>query len=350
MSRLEVAGLTVAYDDVDVVSDLDFALDDTRISSILGPSGCGKTTLLRTIAGFLRPKAGLIRIGTTVVAGGASFVPPERRGVGIVPQEGALFPHLTVGGNVEFGLTRTMPSRDRDARVRQLLELVGLPGSQALRPAELSGGMQQRVALARALAPSPALLLLDEPFSALDAGLRTSLRTEVRDLLVRTGTTAVLVTHDQEEALSFADEVAVMRHGRIVQKAAPDIVYARPVDIDTARFVGNLVEVPGVAAGGTVRTALGSHLLIDPSVNGPCIVALRPEQITIASGSAGDETSGTGRVESITFFGHDHLVEVRMPDGSRVEARQGGAPRQRRGDRVRVDVLGTVSAFATSTP
>jgi iron(III) transport system ATP-binding protein len=341
MSRLVVDDLVVAYDGDPVVRDLTLVVDDGAIAAILGPSGCGKTTLLRTIAGFLRPMSGRLRIGDRIVAG-PTWVPPERRSVGIVPQEGALFPHLDVRRNVAFGLPRG-PASDR--RVDELLDLVGLPGSGRLRPAELSGGMQQRVALARALAPEPDLILLDEPFSALDAGLRSTLRNEVRELLRRTGTTAILVTHDQEEALSFADQVAVMREGRIVQSAAPDTVYARPADLDVARFVGQLVELAGTAEHGQVRTALGDLLLVDPELAGECVVALRPEQIALAP-AAGQGAIGV--VEAITFHGHDHLVDIRLTDGTVLSARQAGAPRQHVGDTVTCTVHGTVSAFAPS--
>jgi iron(III) transport system ATP-binding protein len=338
MSRLSIEGLVVAYDGDPVVRDLDLVVEDGRIAAILGPSGCGKTTLLRTIAGFLRPVRGTLALDDRIVAG-PSWVPPERRGVGIVPQEGALFPHLDVRRNIAFGLPRGAAADDR---VDELLDLIGLPGAGRLRPSELSGGMQQRVALARALAPEPDLILLDEPFSALDAGLRASLRHEVRALLQRTRTTAILVTHDQEEALSFADQVAVMREGRIVQSASPDTVYARPADLQVARFVGQLVELQGEAARGTVRTALGEHLVVDPALSGACVVALRPEQIDLhPAGGPG----APGVVAGITFHGHDHLVEVRLEDGSLVSVRQAGAPRQHVDDTVTCSVHGTVSAF-----
>lgn len=340
MSRLVVSDLDVGYDGVVVVRDLDLTVADGAIAAILGPSGCGKTTLLRAIAGFLRPTKGHLEVGDRMVAGPGVWVPPERRGVGIVPQEGALFPHLDVAHNIAFGLPRGDDSR---RRVDELLELIGLPGAGRSRPSELSGGMQQRVALARALAPSPALVLLDEPFSALDAGMRVALRQDIRDLLSSTGTTAILVTHDQEEALSFADQVAVMRGGRIVQSASPDIVYARPADLDVARFVGQLVELNGVADGGVARSPLGDLLLVDRSLVGACTIAVRPEQVTLSSAAA--ETSNA-TIEALRFFGHDHLVEVRLSDGTVLCARQGGAPRQHVGDQVHVEIRGPVSAFA----
>jgi iron(III) transport system ATP-binding protein len=342
MSRLVVSDLDVGYDGVPVVRNLDLTVADGRIAAILGPSGCGKTTLLRAIAGFLRPTKGHLEVGDRIVVGPDTWVPPERRGIGIVPQEGALFPHLDVARNIAFGLPRGESSQ---ARVTELLELIGLPDAGSSRPSELSGGMQQRVALARALAPSPALVLLDEPFSALDAGMRITLRQDIHDLLASTGTTAVLVTHDQEEALSFADQVAVMRDGRIVQSASPDTVYARPADLDVARFVGQLVELPGVADGGIARTALGDLMLVDRTLRGECVIAVRPEQVVLST--AADATTN-GTIDALRFFGHDHLVEVRLADGSVVCARQSGAPRQHSGDAVRVEVRGPVSAFAVS--
>jgi iron(III) transport system ATP-binding protein len=340
MSALTIRGLSVAYDGAPVVRDLDLDVADGAVAAILGPSGCGKTTLLRTIAGFLKPSAGSMQIGERLVVGDGEWVPPERRGVGIVPQEGALFPHLDVRRNIAFGLPRGDAA---DRRVDELLDLVGLSGAGAAQPSELSGGMQQRVALARALAPSPALILLDEPFSALDAGLRASLRHDVRDLLRSTGTTALLVTHDQEEALSFADQVAVMRHGRIVQSASPDALYARPVDLDVARFVGQLVELPGHADAGRVTTSLGDLLVVDRELSGACIVAVRPEQIVLTA-AAGEDSNGV--VQALTFHGHDHLVDVRLDDATVISARQAGAPRLHRGDAVHCAVQGTVSAFA----
>jgi ABC-type Fe3+/spermidine/putrescine transport system ATPase subunit len=247
MSRLVISDLDVGYDGVPVVRNLDLTVADGRIAAILGPSGCGKTTLLRAIAGFLRPTKGHLEVGDRIVVGPDTWVPP--------------------------------------------------------------------------------------------------LRQDIHDLLASTGTTAVLVTHDQEEALSFADQVAVMRDGRIVQSASPDTVYARPADLDVARFVGQLVELPGVADGGMARTALGDLMLVDRTLRGDCVIAVRPEQVVLST--AADATTN-GTIDALRFFGHDHLVEVRLADGSVVCARQSGAPRQHSGDAVRVEVRGPVSAFAVS--
>jgi iron(III) transport system ATP-binding protein len=340
VSRLEVQGLEAGYDDDVVVTDLDLTVEDGTVSAILGPSGCGKTTLLRCIAGFLKPRSGTITLNGRVLVGPDHQVPPERRGIGVVPQEGALFPHLDVGRNISFGLPR---GKESQRRVDELLELIGMPDAARLVPSELSGGMQQRVALARALAPTPGLVLLDEPFSALDAGLRSSLRDDVRRLLTLTGTTAVLVTHDQEEALSFADQVAVMRAGRIVQSAAPDELYLRPADLEVARFVGRLLELPGSAQHGRVTTSLGVLVLTDASITGDVVVAIRPEQVELTT-----EAGGAGVVESITFFGHDHLIETRLADGSTVRSRRTGPPTHRQGDAVSVLINGPVAAFPTT--
>nr|BFE83101.1 hypothetical protein GCM10020093_057020 [Planobispora longispora] len=221
---------------------------------MLGPSGCGKTTLLRIVAGFEGLDGGSVRIGEREVAG----LPPERRGVGIVPQEAALFPHLSVARNVGFGLPRG--SSGRTGRIEECLELVGLAGYGDRMPHQISGGQQQRVALARALAPRPGVVLLDEPFNALDRSLRVSVRDEVRAALKRAGATAVLVTHDQEEALSMADTVAVMREGRIVQEGAPSSIYAAPRDLGVATFVGEAVVLTASRGRDTVTCELGDLL------------------------------------------------------------------------------------------
>ncbi len=294
-----------------------------RLVSVLGPSGCGKSTLLRVVAGFVRPDTGTVSIGGVEVTGPGRPVPPERRGVGIVPQDAALFPHLTVAGNIAYGLRR---GTDRTARVGELLDLVGLTGLAARRPDELSGGQQHRVALARALAPRPRVVLLDEPFSALDAGLRAAVRTEVREVLQHEGATAVLVTHDQDEALAMSDLVAVMREGRIEEVGTPEEVYHRPGSLPTARFVGDLVELAGVLGPGRVRTVLGEHDLHDdpPGVPGDqVVVGIRPEQLRLepagpagpsgsggSGGSGGDRHGLSARVEAVEFYGHDAYVTL----------------------------------------
>ena len=285
---------------VDALDGVDVEVPAGRLTSILGPSGSGKTTLLRVLAGTERADEGSVRVqGLLCDGAGAAgagrrvHVAPERRRVGLVPQEGALFPHLDVAGNVGFGLHR-MARPQRRARVTELLELVGLAGLEHRRVHELSGGQQQRVALARALAPEPQVVLLDEPFSALDASLRADLRVEVADLLRSTGTTAVLVTHDQAEAMSVADHMAVMRAGRIVQQGAPQELYRRPVDLWVAGFLGEAVVLDGVLIDvrpdgvGRARCVLGDVPVELPDAPqpslGPVRVFCRPEQIWCSGG------------------------------------------------------------------
>ena len=254
MLRLEGVDKTfpVGRSKVTALRGVSLAVKPGLLTSVLGPSGSGKSTVLRVMAGFERPERGRVTLSGRELVGPGVFVRPELRGIGIVPQDGALFPHLDVADNVAFGLARTTrqrlsrsAGRARAERVEELLRLVGLEGFQRRRVDQLSGGQQQRVALARALAPNPGVILLDEPFSAIDAALRAELGIEVRGLLRGLGVTAVLVTHDQEEALSLADEVVVMRDGEVVQVGAPQEVYRSPVDAATARFVGDAVVLEG---------------------------------------------------------------------------------------------------------
>jgi iron(III) transport system ATP-binding protein len=276
--------------------------------AVLGPSGCGKTTLLRTIAGFERPDAGSVVVADQVVAGPGRFVPPERRRIGMVFQDYALFPHLTVRSNVAFGLA----ARGRDEReqlTRRTLELVGLQHKADRYPHELSGGERQRVALARAMAPEPALVLLDEPFSSLDASLRAGLRREVELILRDAEATALLVTHDQEEALSLADRLAVMREGRIVQIGAPEDVYVRPASRWAAQFVGEVNVLAGVAHGSGVETELGVFDLRAPA-SGSVHVAVRPEQLELSA-----DHDGNAEVVAREFRGHDVLYRLRHEAG-----------------------------------
>ncbi len=249
MTELTVQGLHKAYGSNPVLTGLDLTVPAGSLTAILGPSGSGKTTLLRLLAGFDQADAGTVRIGGTIVDGPGEHVPPERRRIGYVPQEGSLFPHLTVAANVGFGL----PARERrGSRVAGLLEAVGLAGLGKRYPHQLSGGQQQRVALARALAIEPALVLLDEPFASLDAHLRASVRADVQAIFRAAGTTAILVTHDQDEALSMADRVAVLRGGQIAQCAAPQDLYIRPADPQLARFIGEANLLDGELESGLV--------------------------------------------------------------------------------------------------
>ncbi len=303
MNAIDVRGLSKRFD-TDVLVDVDLHVPAGAITAVLGGSGSGKSTLLRCLAGLLRPEQGEIRIGGTEVCG-RTWVPPERRRVGLVPQEGALFPHLNVFDNVGFGLR----GRDRGVRIEELLRLVGLPGTGRMRPHELSGGMQQRVAVARALAPRPEVLLLDEPFSALDAGLRDEVRRDIFAAIRKDGATAVLVTHDQQEAFAVADRVAVVMDATIVQDAPAEEVYRRPATLDVARFVGDLVVVPAEATGsGVAVTPIGDLPCDAPVSTGTGgVLGFRPEDLRMdGSGSV----FARGRVVAVRYHGHGCMAEV----------------------------------------
>lgn len=347
MTRVLVDGLVVGYSASEAVLDgLVLDAPSGRLTAVLGASGSGKTTLLRTLAGFLRPMRGSVSFGERIVAGSGSWVPPESRRVGIVPQEGALFPHLDVGGNVAFGLRGLADAR---ARVEEVLTIVGMRGFERRRPHELSGGQAQRIALARALAPRPDVVLLDEPFSALDAGMRTRIAEEVCGVLADLRTTAILVTHDQQEALALADQVAFIDAGRVVQAASPWDLYNAPVDLATARFVGDVVELPArrVDAAG-VDCALGYVALAnagDTTQNG--ILVLRPEQIELRAAQSAPGTPGRARVVSARYRGHDSMVHLELADGLLAVVRVSGQERYAAGDDVVLTVHGAGRIFAS---
>ena len=307
---LEVRGLVVRYGDAVAVDHADLRVPHGGITAILGPSGCGKTSLLRAIAGFGEVAAGEIEIAGHRVVGGGTWVPPERRHVGMVFQEGALFPHLTVSGNVGYGLRGAADAADR---VTEVLRLVGLEDLASRFPDELSGGQQQRVALARALAPRPSLVLLDEPFANLDAVLRVHLREEVRRILRDVGATAVLVTHEQEEALSIADVVAVMDGGRMVQVGAPEEIYHRPATAAVAAFVGGGQTLACRVEAGRARTVLGD-VAVD-AADGPALLLVRPEDLEILPPEAG--VGARAVVRRRQFFGHDAIDEVTLAEPDR---------------------------------
>jgi len=317
VSTLTVREVHKSFGRTPVLNGVDLHVPDGSLTALLGESGCGKTTLLRLIAGFDNPSAGTILFGDQTVFGAGRSVKARSRRVGYVPQEGALFPHLDVAHNIAFGLPRAQ--RSAGNRVTELLELVGLTAAHATRlPHQLSGGQQQRVALARALAPRPTLVLLDEPFSSLDAGLRAETRRAVADALRTAGATAVLVTHDQTEALSMADEVAVMRDGRVTQLDTPAHVYDSPADAVTAAFVGEAVLLPADVRAGLAHCALGDVPLQEPTADGPITVLLRPEQIELTDGNTGIPA----RVTHLNYYGHDATIALSVvPDGPRVLAR-----------------------------
>ncbi len=350
LATVAVEGVSVSYDGAArAVDEVSVSVQAGSIVSLLGPSGCGKTSLLRAIAGLERPVGGSISIGDRVVSGPRVWVKPEHRSVGMVFQDGALFPHLTVAENVAFGLNAAhiKASRsERAARVGELLELVDLAGLGDRLPETLSGGQQQRVALARSLAPNPSVLLLDEPFSALDAGLRVHVRAEVARILREIGVTSIFVTHDQDEAFVLGDQVAVMRDGRVEQFGAPDELYRRPVSKWVARFVGEANFVPGRPSGeaGRVDTTLGPVTISDAPVsdrtNEWVDVLVRPEQVTLSAGDAAEITA-------VEYYGHDVRYELLLTDGTVLSARAHPDILRQRGDRVAIAFDGSAStAFA----
>jgi iron(III) transport system ATP-binding protein len=337
---IDVRAVSKRFGELEVLRDVDLRVEPGRIVALLGSSGCGKTTLLRTIAGLERPDAGEVRVGDRLLSAAARdvHVPPEKRRVGMVFQDWALFPHLTVAQNVGYGLPR---AERRGPRVAAALHMVGLDRLGDRQPATMSGGQQQRVALARALAPQPGVLLLDEPFSNLDSTLRVQVRTEVHELLADLGVTTVFVTHDQEEAFVLGDEVAVMQAGGIVQQARPAELYARPATPWVATFVGDANLVAGDGRGDHAVTAVGDVALdvseTGGSARGPVEVVVRAEQLRLDPLGAANAEAGPGvaaTVQLIEYYGHDTVYLVR-PDGAEpVRARAAATPRFGRGDRV----------------
>ncbi len=335
-----VCGLHKAFDTTVVLDGVDLTVPAGAVVALLGPSGCGKTTLLRAIAGLEQPDAGEVSLGERVLTAPGVHVAPERRRIGMVFQDWALFPHLSVGRNVGFGLRR---AERRGGRVEAALALVDLAGLGDRMPTTLSGGQQQRVALARALATRPAALLLDEPFSNLDAALRVAIRGEVRRLLRSLSVTAVFVTHDQEEAFLLGDEVAVMLDGRIAQQGTPAAVYDAPASRAVAAFVGDANFLPGTAVGDKADTAIGP-VPLRAERHGAAAVLVRPEQLEVAPG-------GDGVVESVEYYGHDAVYVVRPAGGAPVRARVMAAPRFSGGDRVALRYVGDPTvAYAAGEP
>jgi iron(III) transport system ATP-binding protein len=340
---LELTGVTHAFADAVVLDDVNLSVTEGKITALLGPSGVGKTTLLRIICGFETPQQGTVSISGRVVArDGTSIVSPEHRGVGLVPQEGALFPHLTVAENVAFGLKRRRSSQAR-SRVQELLHLVDLESCADRRPAELSGGMQQRVALARALAPNPSIVLLDEPFASLDAALRVVVRTEIVEVIHRSKATALWVTHDQQEALSCADDVAVLLGHQVAQHGTPVDLYRSPNSRAVAEFVGEAVRVKGVARGLDATSVLGDISLVTAQ-HGNVTLIVRPEQIELEDQPI--PTTPRGEVIASRFYGHDGEIDVRLPTGDVVVARLHARLLPAVGSVVALRVNGQALAFA----
>jgi iron(III) transport system ATP-binding protein len=371
MKELAVRGVGKSFGGPKVLDGVDLTVPAGSFTGILGSSGSGKTTLLRIIAGFERLDRGEVQLGGEVVDDGRHvFVPSEHRRIGYVPQEGALFPHLSVGRNVAFGLRR---GPHRRQRVLELLDMVGLTGLHRRYPHQLSGGQQQRVALARALATDPEIVLLDEPFSSLDASLRATVRDEVHDVLLRAGTTSILVTHDQDEALSMADQVAVLRHGVIAQLDTPSGLYRRPLDPALARFLGesNVLHAAvgarrdGLGGGGradgggsgggsggmAADTPLGTLAVEgwpDASPGGWAHVMIRPEQLLIGEA---ESARVAATVESYQYFGHDAVVRVRPEvDLPELVVRVTGGVPLVTGSRVGLTVQGPVVAWPVDDP
>jgi iron(III) transport system ATP-binding protein len=345
--RVHLAGIEKSFGRNPVLEGIDLDMPAGSRTVVLGPSGCGKTTLLRIIGGFERADRGTVKLGSRVLADDTRWVPPERRRIGYVAQEGALFPHLDVAANVSFGLKWS--ARRRRRGVDELLTLVGLDPKLADRaPHQLSGGQQQRVALARALAPEPAVVLLDEPFASLDTALRDSTRTAVVSALASRGATTVLVTHDQGEALSIADQVAVMRRGRLVQVSSPFELYRAPADVETARFVGDATILSARFVDGVADTVLGRLAVsAEGERRGAGDVMVRPEQLVLGSPTSGAGVAAV--VTTVTFYGHDAIVRARLDDGSAVIARVAGHQAPAPGDRVGLSVTGDVHAFEMPT-
>ncbi len=339
VSTLALSGVSKAFGSKPVLQNLSLEIDNGEFVAVLGSSGSGKTTLLRLIAGFDDPDSGEISISGKLVASKNVFVAAEARKVGYVPQDAALFPHLSVFENVAFGL-KGLSNAARVDRVRELLKLVSMESFENQSATELSGGQKHRVALARALAPEPELILLDEPFAALDAELRARIREEIKLVLDKVSSTTILVTHDQEEALSIADRVALLRDGNFAQVGNPREIYSAPVDLGVATFLGDSVIVDGVVENDKVSTSLGQLTLLNSAkIGSRGKVAIRPENFYLQPDLNGDSI-----VVGRQFFGHDAVVEVKTPK-QLIRARSSGPFAPEVGMKVTVWVRGAVNFY-----
>jgi iron(III) transport system ATP-binding protein len=338
MKVIEFKNVSKHFEDQDAVTDLSFQVTDGTILTILGPSGCGKTTTLRLIAGIVAPDGGEILLNDRIVASKNQFVLPENRQVGMVFQDYALFPHLSVADNIAFGIKGNR--KEKQKRVEELLTLVGLDGIGSKMPYLLSGGQQQRVALARALAPRPNILLLDEPFSNLDAALRVQVRSELRDIIRRSNTTAVFVTHDQEEALSLSDKIAVIFRGQLHQFGTPEQLYNQPATEEVARFIGEANFITASAKGHLASSSLGDVKLIKPA-QGDVKLLIRPEILHI-------DTRGDGvmaQVQWREYYGRSQRIGIRLSDGTALVASTDTQLMYDKGDNVKVNIYAPLLAF-----
>lgn len=332
---IETSEITKRFGSSVAVDDASVEVPHGSITALVGPSGSGKTTLLRIVAGFETPDAGTVRIGGQTVVSDRVWLEPEERRIGMVFQDGALFPHLNIARNVGFG-------NPAPGRVEECLDLVGLRHRSDAYPHELSGGERQRVALARALATEPEVVLMDEPFGSLDAALRVTLREQVASILRDAGATALLVTHDQQEALSLADQVVLLRNGRVEQAGPPEQVYAHPATAWAAQFLGAADVVTGTARDGVVDCELG-RFEVDAGLRGEVAVVVRPEVVRMSVGDTADGARAV--VIARSYFGHEQLVALELTSGQRVRSRIGGTTPCRLGDEVRLHVEGPVGVL-----
>jgi iron(III) transport system ATP-binding protein len=361
MSSLTLKSIGKSYDRIVALDNIDLEVPANSRTAIVGPSASGKTTLLRIVAGFETPDTGVIALDGRVMADRTHSIPPYRRGIGFIAQDGALFPHLSVGANIAFGLDQRGVARTK--RIEELLDIVGLnPGLVERRPHQLSGGQQQRVAIARALAQRPRLMLLDEPFSALDAGLREDTRRTVAHVLKEAGVTTILVTHDQVEALSFADQVAILQNGRLAQCGAPRELYFHPCSIGVATYLGDAIILSADVADGWARTSIGTVQTTSKS-RGRMQIMLRPEQITLipedSTACAEAQTDRVAKVVDVDFAGAVSIVTIELcqpadpkqqpATAQRLALRQAGFDLPLLGNRVRVNVNGLAHVFCNSS-